>query len=269
MTIIGVTICSIDGCKNTITSHRGWCGKHYCRWKRHGDPLIADHRHRNSTDPVRNERCCTSCNETKPLYCFGVDNRNGDGVRQRCKECTNKIEKLSRDPAKESKRAKRYHAANPEKALVRNRVWRQENREYVRERDKKYKAANPEQTKAIIRRSYLKERLSPVNRISHSITACIVQSIRKGSKARRRTVDLLGYSYEQLKNHLERQFLPGMSWDNYGRNGWEIDHIVPVSSFAYETPDDPDFQVCWGLPNLRPLWKADNRSKGAKILSML
>ena len=30
--------CSIDGCNKPAKS-RGWCSKHYTRWKRHGDPL--------------------------------------------------------------------------------------------------------------------------------------------------------------------------------------------------------------------------------------
>jgi hypothetical protein len=31
------TQCSIDGCASTVTA-RGWCGKHYDRWRRNGDP---------------------------------------------------------------------------------------------------------------------------------------------------------------------------------------------------------------------------------------
>jgi hypothetical protein len=30
--------CSIEGCKQPVKG-RGWCGMHYARWKRHGDPL--------------------------------------------------------------------------------------------------------------------------------------------------------------------------------------------------------------------------------------
>ena len=31
-------LCSVNGCQNPLTS-RGWCNKHYSRWRRHGDPL--------------------------------------------------------------------------------------------------------------------------------------------------------------------------------------------------------------------------------------
>jgi hypothetical protein len=30
--------CSIEGCEGASIT-RGWCGKHYSRWQRHGDPL--------------------------------------------------------------------------------------------------------------------------------------------------------------------------------------------------------------------------------------
>jgi len=31
-------VCSIEGCDSSVLG-RGWCAKHYKRWKRHGDPL--------------------------------------------------------------------------------------------------------------------------------------------------------------------------------------------------------------------------------------
>jgi bacterioferritin-associated ferredoxin len=79
---------------------------------------------------------------------------------------------------------------------------------------------------------------------------------------------LVPYSLQHLMDHLEKQFLPGMSWSNYG-NGWHIDHKMPRSKFSYRTPDDPDFKACWALSNLQPLWALDNIRKGAKVQVML
>jgi len=67
--------------------------------------------------------------------------------------------------------------------------------------------------------------------------------------------------------HIERQFTKGMSWDNIDK--WHIDHIVPVSSFKFETPDDPDFKACWALTNLRPLWAKENQTKHKRRFHLL
>ena len=84
---------------------------------------------------------------------------------------------------------------------------------------------------------------------------------------RERTLDYVGCSFEDLKNHLEKQFQPGMSWEN--RVEWHIDHIVPVNYFI-KNFDFTDINVqkkCFHYTNLRPLWKSDNLSKGSKIIS--
>lgn len=73
---------------------------------------------------------------------------------------------------------------------------------------------------------------------------------------------LVGYTGEQLRTHLERQFTKGMSWRN--RAKWHIDHIVPLASFRFTSPDDPEFKAAWALTNLRPLWAIRNMSKGSR-----
>lgn len=62
--------------------------------------------------------------------------------------------------------------------------------------------------------------------------------------------------------HLERQFLPGMTWENRGE--WHIDHIRPLCSFQFQTPDCPQFREAWALTNLQPLWAQDNLKKGGR-----
>ena len=76
--------------------------------------------------------------------------------------------------------------------------------------------------------------------------------------------ELCGYTPKKLREHMESLFREGMSWDNYGRDGWQIDHIRPVSSFNYTTTECEDFKKCWELNNLQPLWAKDNMSKGNK-----
>lgn len=82
---------------------------------------------------------------------------------------------------------------------------------------------------------------------------------QKSGRSWRTFVD---YTLEELMAHLERQFLPGMSWENKGE--WHIDHIIPRSSFEYSSPDDQEFRKCWSLSNLQPLWAIDNIRKNAK-----
>ena len=76
----------------------------------------------------------------------------------------------------------------------------------------------------------------------------------------------IGYTMEELKIHLEKQFLPGMTWENHSKYGWHIDHKKPISSFKYESINDKEFKECWSLSNLQPLWYIDNLRKSNKLL---
>ena len=80
---------------------------------------------------------------------------------------------------------------------------------------------------------------------------------------------MFDFGVEELVAHLERQFRPGMNWANYGRAGWHLDHIVPLASFDYSSPDDPEFKCAWALANLRPLWARENMSKGGNRVLLI
>lgn len=82
-----------------------------------------------------------------------------------------------------------------------------------------------------------------------------------------RVEKLLGYTINDLRIHLERQFTKGMSWDKFIKGEIHIDHIHPKASFDFSNPDE--WRVCWSLPNLRPLWARDNLKKGDKVLSLI
>lgn len=89
----------------------------------------------------------------------------------------------------------------------------------------------------------------------------------KGGKGGRPWRKLVSYSLDDLKEHLERQFTKGMTWENMGK--WHVDHILPLALFSFETPEDEAFKAAWALTNLRPLWGPENTKKGARRTHLL
>ena len=89
----------------------------------------------------------------------------------------------------------------------------------------------------------------------------------RGGKGGLSWQELVPYTLADLTVHLERQFLPGMTWANIGT--WHVDHIVPLKAFSFSTADDPEFRAAWALTNLRPLWAADNLKKQAARTHLL
>ena len=74
--------------------------------------------------------------------------------------------------------------------------------------------------------------------------------------------DLLGCTITELITYLQSKFLPGMSRENYGRKGWHIDHIRPLSSF--DLTDVEQRRIAFHHTNLQPLWASDNWRKGGR-----
>jgi uncharacterized protein YktA (UPF0223 family) len=90
-----------------------------------------------------------------------------------------------------------------------------------------------------------------------------------GSTKKNKTFQILGYTVEQLKAHLESLFTDGMSWANQGKGGWHIDHKRPISSFKYTSEKDPQFLICWALDNLQPMWATTRTINGVEYLGNL
>lgn len=77
----------------------------------------------------------------------------------------------------------------------------------------------------------------------------------------------LGYTVAELRAHLERQFIKGMSWDVFLSGAIHIDHIVPQA--AFDLSDDQEWRSCWSLANLRPCWAAENLAKSSERVFLL
>lgn len=89
------------------------------------------------------------------------------------------------------------------------------------------------------------------------------QAVRRkhNKKTNQSFIETFGYHQDDLKKHLESKFNNGMNWDNYGINGWHIDHIKPVSWFDF-TDIESAIKECWALNNLQPMWGQLNSMKG-------
>ena len=148
-------------------------------------------------------------------------------------------------------------AANRDRYNANRRAKRAADAKAARHKAKLDREANRDRYRGYAKKSWAKA--SPQRRLRTYFTSAICHSLKGRTKGGRSWEAILGYSADELRDHLERQFTRGMSWDNYG--DWHVDHIVPVVSFNFESADDPEFRLCWALTNLRPLWAADNLSK--------
>jgi hypothetical protein len=131
----------------------------------------------------------------------------------------------------------RYRSLSPEQRLVRNEKRRAWENTKMRT-DRQYSAAK-------------------------SLRARIYHALKKGWKAAR-TIELLGCPVDECLSHIEGQWLPGMSWENWGvgrdNSTWHIDHITPVTAFDLTTEEGQ--RAAFSHKNLQPFWGSDNIRKG-------
>lgn len=113
-----------------------------------------------------------------------------------------------------------------------------------------------------------KRRTDPAFRISVHVRGLIYRGIGK-KKAGKSWRTFVPYTLEELMRHIERQFTKGMSWEAHGRGEIHIDHIRPLSSFEFTSPDDQGFKDAWALTNLRPMWARENIQKNGKRLFLI
>jgi 5-methylcytosine-specific restriction endonuclease McrA len=74
---------------------------------------------------------------------------------------------------------------------------------------------------------------------------------------------LLGYTMQELREHLKSTLPEGYTWEDYCKVGTDldIDHIVPISAFDFVYTTDPGFKAAWALSNLRIIPREENREK--------
>lgn len=186
--------------------------------------------------------------------------------------------RYSEDPLPAMHRSRSRYASRKEETLAKAREYRERNRDAMKARAAAYRAANRDALNArqIQRQKdnreafnayQLRYRLNryktdPLYALQMTCRRRILCAMQKGGyKKSTKTEALLGCSFEEFKAFLEAKFLPGMTWENRGKFGWHIDHIIPLSSAV----DHDEMERLCHFTNMQPLWARDNHSKGAKL----
>lgn len=220
------------------------------------------------------EKCCRLCKVIKPVTEFRCEQTKTGSMHYRnaCLACDGEINKA---------RCKK----NYQEKWDERKEYRERNKERLKQYDMEYRAANKEQLQAKrdARRPQAQTRINEWQRerrkndpafkirglVSHAIWSAL--NSRYSSKQDQSCLEFLPFTISELLTHLESQFEPWMNWDNHGKYRrdlwndddsttwtWQIDHIVPHSTFQYASMQDESFQQCWALSNLRPLAAKQN-----------
>ena len=222
------------------------------------------------------KKLCTHCRQWLDLTDYGKDGKGWDGLASRCLKCAydRRIE-LSRArgvvphdalkaPYNEAgdKFCRTCHAWKRPEAFYRDK-YKWDGRHTVCAACTRALQRMRTQTSAVQRRqrAYWRRRKQTNTqvRIRHAVGTRILRALN-GKRKHTRTLDLIGCSILEFKQHIERQFKPGMTWDNHGVNGWHIDHILPCSLF--DLTDYAEQKHCFHYTNTQPLWADDNIRKG-------
>lgn len=208
-------------------------------------------------------RQCKKCGKVKPASCF-YRQKNKIGIAALCKPCY--IERSAKWKAENKERAarnnRRWADANRDSELRRKLYWSKHKRPDTNQMSDKQREAARRRARVSKRKMRSDARFRAFDNIRRAILYAL-----RGERKNERTFALLGYRSDDLCLHLEKQFLPGMSWENYG--DWHIDHIVPVSSFDFSAAPEDSLRACWALTNLRPLWGDENVKKSNKITHLI
>lgn len=195
-------------------------------------------------------KVCRVCKVNKSLEEYHARKGAKDGRRNECIPCRLLHQKTRHPLVKEHHNAKcrEYDAAHLDEKLKYNKQYYADHREQRIKDNYAYQKAQ--------------RKLSNNYALADGIRCRLYQAIRKGQKKGSAVKDL-GCTIPFLREYLQARFKPGMTWDNWTRDGWHIDHVKPLASFNLE--DREQFLEAVHYTNLQPLWASENIHKSAKL----
>ena len=215
-----------------------------------------------------------NCSYDQIQYCFRQENQQNYRKKRyrENKEEINKQAKIKREKNKEINKQQRkiYYERNKEKIKQKRKEYFKKNKEVLKKRRlenyknnkeeinrkrKEYFNKNKERIREQNKKRYKIRREDPSVRIYDSIRNYMRKVIlSKSSIKSLHTIELLGCDKKTIREHIEKQFKEGMSWDNYGE--WHIDHIIPCEAFDFTILDHQ--KKCFNYKNLQPKWANEN-----------
>jgi len=139
------------------------------------------------------------------------------------------------------------------------KIKREELKQYCKDNEKDY-------LKEYWRRHFLKRYKTDLKwQLIRKMSTAINTSLKKGSKKGRHWENLVGYTCNRLKKHLEKTMPKNYTWQDFMEGKLHIDHIIPLIVFNFTKPEHPDFKRCWNLKNLQLLPSKENHIKWSKL----
>lgn len=204
-------------------------------------------------------KTCSKCKVEKPFSCFHKRSKRVSGYSSHCKDCRSLQEK------------ERY-LREKDSIIEKQREYNEKNRLFINARQREYNAKNKEKRKVYSQDNRVRinanrkvwRNENPANLIADRFRRRLNYALKTlGIKKNRSSLEFLGCSLEFFKEHLEKQFLKGMNWEN--REEWHIDHIIPMATAKTED----DVVRLSHFTNLRPLWKRENFSKNKAVTHLI
>lgn len=232
---------------------------------------------------------CKKCGTVKSVDQFSENKLNKLGYSYACKKCkaqhTQYYNKLN--PQKKKERDAIYYQKHRQECLLRVSKWGQTEKGKCLHKEANKRYRKTEKGRLFMREQNIKrkdekkqwqldnkERINDLTairrqtdlnfKIKCNLRTRVSMAIRLNNAIKQSSLDeYLGCSIEYFKHYIEELFDENMSWDNYGKYGWHIDHIIPCDAFDLTTIEQQ--KECFHYTNLQPLWWQDNLRKGNRV----
>lgn len=154
---------------------------------------------------------------------------------------------------------------NPGLNTLISATWRKNHPNEAREYQEEYNKNNRKRINDNWNKMYARRHQTDANfKIAKNLRNRM-RKIFKGINKSSSSLELLGVkSVSEIKRHIEQQFKPGMTWENYNFYTWHIDHICPL--FSFNLIDIQQQRKAFHYTNLQPLWTKENLKKGKRLL---